>query len=158
MRYELKSIGLWAFVKVSFFLHLILGFIIGLLYALFFGVIMTILRSLPGMPTTDFDVKNLPIGLMVILLPIMFAILGAFFNTIFGAIIVFIYNAIAKLVGGFEFDVQPLPEMISQVPPSTTYTSQAYPQQPVAPPPPYRPAPPQPPAPPADETPPPAGL
>ena len=40
MRYELKSLGAWAFVKVSFFLNLVIGFIIGVLYAGFLGLIL----------------------------------------------------------------------------------------------------------------------
>jgi hypothetical protein len=161
MRYELKSISLWAFVKVSFFLHLIVGFVLGLLYALFFGVFMTILSRLPGMPSSDLETKSLPVGIMVVLFPIMFAILGAFFNTILGGIIVFIYNAVAKMVGGMELDLQPVAEAAHSAPQAPAISPSIFPQQskpavytaPPPPPPPYRPSEPEPPASTSDPTP-----
>ena len=47
MRYEIKSLGAWAFVKVSFFLNLIIGFVFGLLYAGFMGLMLAVSSSLP---------------------------------------------------------------------------------------------------------------
>jgi hypothetical protein len=151
MRYELRSISLWAFVKVSFFLHLIVGFILGLLYALFFGVFMTVLSHLPGMPYSELETKSLPVGIMVILFPIMFAILGAFFNTILGTVIVFIYNAVARMVGGIELDLQPVQEVAPGTSPTPGYSTEAPPSASATtlaappPPPPYRPSNPEPP-------------
>ncbi len=158
MRYELKSISLWAFVKVSFFLNIIVGFIVGLLYALFFGVFMTILSRIPGMASSEFDSKSLPVGFLIIILPILFAVLGAFFNTVFGAIIVFIYNMIARIVGGMELDFQPVQEAMPSSPQAPSYAAPVYPSAPQAtysappPPPPYPPVPPEPPKPPSDPT------
>ncbi len=155
MRYELKSIGLWAFVKISFFLNLILGFIMGLLYALFFSFIVTVLSRFPGMQNNDLDTKSLPVGVMVIFLPILFAILGAFFNTVIGAIIVFLYNAIARMAGGFELEFEPMTVMVPSTPPPGNYSQPMYTQRPTTqatppPPPPFRPSQSEPPAPPSD--------
>ncbi|MEW6050012.1 MAG: DUF3566 domain-containing protein [Candidatus Zixiibacteriota bacterium] len=105
MRYELKTMAVWPFVKVSFFLNLIIGFIVGLLYAMFFGFIVSVMRQIPGVPGAEFDVAQLPIGILMIVLPIMFSLMGAFFNTVLGALVVLIYNAIARFAGGIEFEL-----------------------------------------------------
>ncbi|HVP07332.1 MAG TPA: DUF3566 domain-containing protein [Candidatus Acidoferrum sp.] len=155
MRYELKSIGLWAFVKISFFMNLILGFIMGLLYALFFSFIVTVLSRFPGISNNDLDAKSFPVGIMVIFLPILFAILGAFFNTVIGAVVVFLYNAIARMAGGFELEFEPMAIMVPSTPPPGSYQPPIYAQTPPAPstpppPPPFRPSQGEPPAPPSD--------
>jgi len=43
---------------------------------------------------------------MLVALPILFAIMGAVFYTIIGVVLVLIYNLIARLVGGYELDLQ----------------------------------------------------
>ena len=127
MRYEIKSIGMWPFIKVSFFFNLVIGFIFGLFYALFAGFIMTIMSRFsefqPG--GFDFDLEPLPIGIMLVVLPILFAIMGAVFYTIIGVILVLIYNLIARLVGGYEFDLQLVGAGVPAMPggqPLTGYT------------------------------------
>ncbi len=124
MRYEVKSVGIWPFIKVSFFFNLIVGFIFGLFYALFAGFIMAIMSRLsqfqPG--GFDFDLETMPIGLMVIVLPIAFAIMGAIFYTIIGIIIVLIYNLIAKIVGGYELILEPVGMGMPLAPPGQPLT------------------------------------
>ncbi len=119
MRYEIKAIGMWPFIKVSFFLNLIVGFIFGLFYAVFAGFIMTIMSRLsqfqPG--GFDFDMEPLPIGLMVVVLPIMMAVIGAIFYTIIGVILALIYNLIAKIVGGYELVLEPVAAGVPLAPP-----------------------------------------
>ena len=119
MRYEVKSIGMWPFIKVSFFFNLIVGFIFGLLYAVFAGFIMTIMSRLsqfqPG--GFDFDMEPLPIGLMIVVLPIVMAVLGAIFYTIIGVVLALIYNLIAKIVGSYEFVLEPVAAEASSAPP-----------------------------------------
>jgi hypothetical protein len=110
MRYEIKSIGLWPFIKVSFFFNLIVGFLFGLLYALLAGFILTIVSRLSQFQPGFFEfgpIESMPIGLMIVVMPIVFAILGAIFYTIIGVILVLIYNLIARLVGGFELELAP---------------------------------------------------
>jgi hypothetical protein len=127
MLYEIKSIGMWPFIKVSFFFNLVVGFIFGLFYALFAGFIMTIMSRFsefqPG--GFDFDLEPLPIGIMLVVLPILFAIMGAVFYTIIGVVLVLIYNLIARLVGGYELDLQLVGAGASAMPggqPLTGYT------------------------------------
>jgi len=134
MRYEVKSLGAWAFVKVSFFLNLIIGFIFGLLYAGFMGLVIAATSALPFEEVGQMPFDAEAIGPMfLVLLPIIFAVGGAIFHTLFGLIIIGAYNLIAKLVGGLEMTLDP----VEQVQPVHT--------QPVQVAPPYQPPPPPPP-------------
>jgi len=154
MRYEIKSIGIWPFIKVSFFFNLVIGFIFGLLYALFAGFIMTIMSQLSEFQPGVFDfemMEPMPIGILLVVLPILFAIMGAFFYTIIGVIMVLIYNLVARLVGGYELVLEPAAGVVlptSGGQPLTGYTgAQPYipPSHPTLPP----EAPPSPPPPPS---------
>lgn len=167
MRYEMKTIAIWPFIKVMFFFNAVIGFIFGLFYALFMGLIMSVTSSSPFAQEAPFDFGGASIGALVIILPIVFAIGGAIFYTLFGVIMVFIYNLIARLAGGLEFDLQPSDVgHPMQVPPQPATGYQPAGQQGYYPPPPPRqqtapqPPPPRqetpPPPPPRQETPPPS--
>jgi hypothetical protein len=154
MRYEVKTIGVWPFIKVSFFFNLIIGFLFGLFYALFIGVFMSFMSRLsnlqPGMFEEFGMMEPLPIGVMLVVLPITCAILGAIFYTLIGVVLVVIYNLIAKIVGGYELELELAP--VSPPPPGaplTGYTAAAPPPGPT----PQPSSPPQPPqAPPQEPT------
>lgn len=108
MRYELRTIGIWSFTKVAFFFNLVAGFVFGLFYALFLGFIIAVMSSLGNILPIDpaaFQSDDLSIGFMVILLPMFFAIVGAIVYTILGIIAVSLYNLIARLMGGIEFEL-----------------------------------------------------
>ncbi len=105
MRYELRSIGVWAFVRTSFFIHLVFGFILGLFYAAIFGLIMAVASSLPMDGTSGFDPTTLG-PIFIIMLPILFSVGSAVFGTLFTAILVIVYNMIVKMTGGVEFELE----------------------------------------------------
>jgi len=139
MRYELKSISIWALIKVSFFFNLIVGFIAGLLYGLLFSFIMAIMAKMP-FGRSELPDLEMPMGLMIVILPFICAIGSAIFHTLILIVVAFIYNMIAKLTGGMEFELSPV--TVAPVPPPpaqpiTGYTS--------APPPPSTQLPPSPP-------------
>ncbi len=118
MKYELKSIGIWSFIKISFFFNMIVGFLIGVLYAMFVGVFFSIMQNMPfmnqgGMP----DAPDVPFGAIMIIIPFIFAIGGSIFYTMFGTICVGIYNLIAKLTGGIEYTMNPVAESVTPLPP-----------------------------------------
>lgn len=104
MRYELRSISVWPFTKVCFLFNLLAGFILGIFYALFAGFLMTLLSNFPMFQMDGFEVESLPIGLLVLLMPFLFALFAAFFHTLFGIVVVVIYNLIAGLAGGLELN------------------------------------------------------
>lgn len=106
MKYELRSIGLWSAFKILFLFNLIAGFVVGLIYALMFSFIMAIASQMPGMPMEQFRSMGTSTGALVIILPIMFSLGSAVFNTILGFIAALLYNAISRLVGGLELNLE----------------------------------------------------
>jgi len=109
MRYELKSFGIWAFVKVAFFLNLIIGFVFGLVYSAFLGLFLAASSAMPFEEMSEFPLDSNAIGpFLVIFLPFVFAIGGAICYTLFGLVIVGAYNLVARLVGGFEVTLEPV--------------------------------------------------
>lgn len=106
MRYELKSIGIWAFVRVSFFLHLIVGFLFGLFYAAMLMLILTVASSGPLDTMSDLPFDMRAVGpLLMIILPIAFAVGGAVMGTLIGVVLIAGYNLIVRMTGGFEFEL-----------------------------------------------------
>lgn len=142
MRYELKYIPYWGFIKISFFVNFLGGFVLGLIFALFFGFISAVVSNLPMMQE-EFGSDSTPMGVMIFVLPFLYAFMASFFNTIVGLIFVFLYNIGTKFLGGFELDFEPVAQPMS-TPPQPQYT-QPY-QQPMNPP--YQTPPPPPPPPP----------
>lgn len=137
MRYELKSLGIWSFVKVSFFLHLVIGFVLGLFYAAMLMMVFAVASSAPldEISSLPFDLGAVG-PLMMIILPIVMAVGGAVFGTLFGVLVVVVYNLIARMAGGVEFDFEPviLQQVSSNTP--TGYQPVSTPKFAVPPPPP----------------------
>ena len=146
MKFELKAIGYWSVIRVSFIVNLIVGFIFGVFYAIFIGIFISLISNVLnasefGMLEDGFSMAGL------IIIPFIFAFGGAVFNTILFTITAFIYNMAGKYFGGLELElnqiqIQPVtsaPYAPSytppQAPPAKTYT-------PPPPPPPVQPLPP----------------
>ena len=135
MKYELKSIGVWAFTKVAFFVNVVLGFLAGIFYALMMIPLLVLPQA--GGPFGGyggFDFDGMSIGVLLIVLPILFSMGFGVFYTIGCIILVLVYNLFAKLVGGMEFTFSP----VGEAPPPAGVA-------PVAPPPPPPPDTPPPP-------------
>ncbi|MCP4684925.1 MAG: hypothetical protein GY867_05685 [bacterium] len=146
MRYEIRSIGIWAYLKIGFFLNLLIGFIGGLFFAVFMSFQMALMDNLGLDPGPGFGGEELPIGILMVIMPIMFAIGGAIFYTLFGLIFVFIYNLVAKLTGGFEMDLRAVdqPPPVQSVSPQPAAPQTAPPASPREAAPPWQPPPPPP--------------
>ncbi len=110
MRFELKSIPIWPFTKVSFFFNLVLGFIIGLFYAMLAGMMATLLAGFPLGDTEGLDLDGASLGFLMVIMPFMCALFCAAFNTIFGIVMIFIYNLIARMLGGIELNLSAVEE------------------------------------------------
>ena len=109
MRYELKSISTWSYIKVMFFVNLIVGFVLGIFYGIFSGVFISIAAELMFFPDDAFDVQSgFPIALYVFAMGILFSLGNAVFGTVFGAIIAGFYNLIVRMTGGLEFVLSPM--------------------------------------------------
>jgi outer membrane biosynthesis protein TonB len=135
MRYELRSIGIWSFVKVAFFVNLVAGFVSGILYALFFGAMMAAMSQLPQFGGALEPMSGVGTGVMLVLFPIMGAFSAAFFGTLFGLLFVVVYNLTAKLIGGLELNFQ-LERPETTLEPSRPQPESGTPQPPPPPPPP----------------------
>jgi hypothetical protein len=106
VKYEIRSIGLWSFVKLSFFLNLALGFIVGIIYAILLGVVLSISSRMAILEQTNEDLSQMSFGVMMVFIPIVMAFFMAVFNTIIGAIGVGLYNFFTRLLGGMEMELQ----------------------------------------------------
>jgi Transmembrane domain of unknown function (DUF3566) len=111
MKLELKRISVWAAVKVSFVLNLILGFIMGIFYAFF----LLLIASLPMGMMGDEAPRAFSTfaGVAAIFLPFIFAFFVGVIYTIVVAISVALYNLIVKMTGGLEFEFKPVVEVAS---------------------------------------------
>ncbi|MFQ5499463.1 MAG: DUF3566 domain-containing protein [Candidatus Zixiibacteriota bacterium] len=116
MKYELKSIGPWSFTKIIFFFNLIVGFVLGLLMAAYLAFLMAMAPMIPGFDAGELGLEGSSITLIFITLPILGALGGAFFYTIAGVILVWLYNLLARMVGGLELTLnvesKPIPAPI----------------------------------------------
>lgn len=148
MRYELKSVPIWPLAKVSFFVHLAVGFVIGIFYALAVLPFFALLSNIPELQAEGIDMGAAPMGFLMIFMPFFTAITGAFFGTLFSIILALVYNLLAKMVGGLELNLQSQEE---RPPETAAATRSVAPEWQPPPPPESRPAAPPPPPPVGDK-------
>lgn len=103
MKYSLKSVSTWSAVKITFFLSLVLGFMIGVLYALFVGPLLLLGETLGGVASDE----GAAVGIVMVIMPFAMAFISAMANTILVAIGVPLYNLLGRTVGGLEFELEP---------------------------------------------------
>lgn len=108
MKYEVRTIGLWSFVKISFFLNLALGFLIGIFVAMQLSLMSAVFGRMLAMDPSMPDISAVAPGAILFFVPIMTAFFMAFFNTIFGGVGVLLYNLAAKAMGGLEITLEPV--------------------------------------------------
>jgi hypothetical protein len=116
MKLELKRIGVWSIIKISFILNLILGFIIGIFYALLF----LFMASLPMTLAQDESAGMFSAfaGITAIFLPFICAIFCAVFNTLLAAICGLVYNLVVKATGGIELEFGQVVQMVPAAAPA----------------------------------------
>ncbi|MEE8148872.1 MAG: DUF3566 domain-containing protein [candidate division Zixibacteria bacterium] len=134
MRYELKSISTWSYIKVMFFVNLIVGFVLGIFAGIFSGVFMSIAAELMFFSEDAFDVQSgFPIALYVFAMGIMFSLGNAVFGTLFGAIIAGFYNLIVRMTGGLEFVLSPMTNIKTAGPITAQASMQSATSEPIKP-------------------------
>ena len=152
MRYELKSISSWSYIKVMFFVNLIVGFVLGIFAGIFSGAFMSIAAALMFFSEDAIDIDSgFPIVIYIFAMGIMFSLGNAVFGTLFGAIIAGFYNLIVRLTGGLEIVLQPLGNIQAAGPGQQSVVAEPLKPKYVVPPPPPPPS-----APPVVPEPPPA--
>lgn len=152
MKMELKSIGYWSLLKISFVINFVMGLVGGFLYALFLGFFVAVAGKMGSIEGFGFSPDELPaFGIMIIIFPLLFGFGAAVFNTIIYIILAFVYNVTAKAFGGFELDFKEVIEAAPYTPPPQYAKPQSAPQSQTPPPqtsPEQKPAPAPPPPPP----------
>ena len=127
----------------------------GLFFAMFMGVFLGFIEQFGGMSGMPMMTEEMPsIGFLLIFYPFMFSFGAAFFNTILYVIIAFVYNSIAKFIGGLELEFNEVHlQPVNYAPTPPSYQPPPPPQRPPSPPPPPPPVEPMPPeiTPPTDE-------
>lgn len=108
VKYEVRTIGLWSFVKISFFLNLALGFLIGIFVAMQLSLMSAMFSQIMAVDPSLPDIGAVAPGAILFFVPIMMAFFMAFFNTIFGSVAVLLYNLAAKAIGGLEMTLEPV--------------------------------------------------
>ena len=134
MRYELKSIGLWALFKVGFFLNLAFGFLIGLLMIPFMMFAMWA-ESMSPYGELDGAAAG-STGIAFVMMPFIMAIFFAVAYTLLALVSAAIYNLFARWVGGLEFTFEPVGGTSANAPVALTPVTPAVSNQPPPPPPP----------------------
>ncbi len=103
MNFELKRVDVWSVVKIVFFLYAVIGVLVGLFYTLIFTLVGGVTGFLGGEET--FPMMGLFSGfvgfLMAFVLGIMYAVIGS----ITTAILVGLYNLLARWIGGLKFSL-----------------------------------------------------
>lgn len=104
--YQLKKFDLTSVALFSFFIFLILSFILmlpfGLLGLFFSNIIQEV--GFPNQTPIDADPFSLFSGVFLIIIPIIYAIFG----TIINLIVALIYNLLSLKFGGIKFSVHKL--------------------------------------------------
>jgi hypothetical protein len=144
MKYEVRAISIWTVFKVSFVLHTVFGFLMGVFYAISFIPMMQMMSKFGRFPGA-FPVEDMPVGILMILFPIMFAIGGAFFGTLSSLILALLYNLVARLMGGLQLTLNPVEEATPAPPQRSVQGTNEVAAQPAPPPPPPMETPPPPP-------------
>lgn len=117
MVYEIKRLSVWSVAKVSFVLGGLFGFLMGLLFWMFAGL-------LAQTPLSEFgDVEGLNgFGAMGAMLPFLMAVFYAVAAMLFNGLMAGVYNVLSGVVGGIEctlaVPVSPYAMAPPQAPPS----------------------------------------
>jgi len=101
----IRRFGVFSVAKVYGLLLFGLGLIIGILYGLFFMLFGAAMSALAPRGDSQLagGVSSIVIGIiMMIAIPVLYGILGF----IFGAIGALIYNLVAGIIGGVQFELE----------------------------------------------------
>jgi hypothetical protein len=99
MTYEMKKIDVWSVVKIAFFLYGIFG----LLFGLFYAIILTMLGGILSQMGGEFESLRGLTGALGIFMAFFLALFYAVIGAVATAIFTWIYNLLAKGLGGIKF-------------------------------------------------------
>ncbi len=107
MQYEIKRLDLLSVLKVSFLINLVLGFLIGIFYALILTQMMAVFSSFMDDQALSGIAKLTGPGL--IFMALFLAVFFAIFWSIMLVIAAAIYNLLSGAVGGIKVELQTPP-------------------------------------------------
>jgi hypothetical protein len=134
MKYNIRKIGVWSAIKISFLLNGILGAVIGFFIGVFFfafGALISQFEQMAAGWSGGADVGPPFLGgiLAIILMPIFYAFFMAVFNGIIvTGIAVLLYNILSGAIGGIEIELETMRPAVQYVKPAAS-------QKPASPPP-----------------------
>lgn len=102
MIHEIRRIDVWSVVKISFFIYGIFG----LLFGLFYAAMLSMLGGILGQMSGEFGVLRGLTGAVGIIGAIFMALFYAVLGSVVTAIFTWIYNLLAKGLGGIRFDLE----------------------------------------------------
>lgn len=106
MVYHLKRISVWPVVKLAFIISGVIGLCIGSLYGLALTFLGGLLRMTGGEDAPS--LLGMITGVAGVVIAILVAMMCAVFGAIAAAVVVWLYNALAGLIGGVEFLLEPV--------------------------------------------------
>ncbi|HID95838.1 MAG TPA: hypothetical protein EYP53_07260 [Candidatus Latescibacteria bacterium] len=116
MEYEIKRIEVWPAIRICFFLFAIFGLLMGITWAL----VLSLFTSLAN----NFLPEGIDIGgvssLALFSGSILWAIFYGVFGCLFAAIIVSVYNLIARWAGGFQISLKAEGKIVQSEPAGAT--------------------------------------
>ena len=96
---EIKKIGVFSLAKIEAVLGAVIGFTVGLIWA----IIALAVGGFSRMAGSPMRTGGLGLGVAAIaLLPILYAVIGF----VGGALVAFLYNVIAGWIGGIEVELE----------------------------------------------------
>jgi hypothetical protein len=102
MTYEIKRIDIWSAVKIAFILCGIFGFIAGILYAMMLTMVGGFLSQMGGEFEAMRGVTGAVSVFMMFFLAIFYAVVGAVFTAVFA----WLYNLLARGLGGIRLHLE----------------------------------------------------
>ena len=102
MNYEIRRIDVWSVVKITFILGGIFGLLAGILYAFMLVMVGGFLSQLGD----EFGVMQGVTGAVSIIMIFFMALFYAVVGAVVAAIFTWIYNLLAKGMGGIRFHLE----------------------------------------------------
>jgi hypothetical protein len=104
MMYEIKRIDVWSCVKIAFILFGILGLLFGIAYAMLLSALLGFFSQMGGEFQSLGGTFTGALGIfMIFFLAIFYAVIGALVT----AILSWLYNLLARGLGGVRFHLEP---------------------------------------------------
>ncbi|KPK74377.1 MAG: hypothetical protein AMJ89_06530 [candidate division Zixibacteria bacterium SM23_73] len=102
MTYEIRKIDVWSVVKIAFILYGIFG----LLFGLFYAIMLTMVGGILSQFGPEFESMRGLTGVLGIFMAFFLALFYAVIGAVFTAIFTWIYNLLAKGFGGIKFHLE----------------------------------------------------